>query len=444
MNLLLAEDDRVVRITVRDALEHAGFAVTECADGQAAVRAAEGRPFDVVLSDVRMPGLGGIELFHHLRRTQPSAAIVLMTAWANTEDAVTVMREGARDYITKPFEMDELLFRLGRVRRELEHRRGLELPGPAGARVQHVLRGTSDATRRLLERIEAAAGMDVGVVITGETGTGKDLCARTIHERSRRAAGPFVALNCAAIPEALLEAELFGHEKGAFTGADKRRPGRLEAAAGGTLLLDEVAELPLSQQAKLLRVIDTRRFEPLGGNRTVEVDVRVVAATNADLEAAVAAKRFRQDLYYRLNVIEVRTPPLRERRADIPELVADFLSEISVRHARPVPALAPPALAALCSHGYPGNVRELIHALEHAVALARDGVVRPEHLPRAFEGSAAPPSCGGDTLAAVMREFERHYILQVLNKVGGQKARAAELLGISRKALWQKLKDGPP
>jgi len=445
MNLLLAEDDRVVRVTVRDALERAGYHVTECPDGSSALRAAEGALFDLVLSDIRLPGVGGLELFRRLRQIQPGTAVVLMTAYANTDDAVAVMREGASDYVLKPFEIDELLLRLGRVRQELEARRQLEAGG-ANAAALHELKGASTATMRLLERVEAAANTNVNVLVTGETGTGKDLIARTIHGRSQRAGKPFIALNCAAIPENLLESELFGHERGAFTGADRKRVGRFEAADGGTLFLDEVAELPLSQQAKVLRAIDTRSFEPLGSNRNVRADVRIISATNSDLATAIESKHFRKDLFYRLNVIDLVAPALRERRADIPLLVADFLSEISVRQQRPVPALDPCTLAALTTYDYPGNVRELIHALEHAVALARTGLIRPEHLPRAFGAFDCGEKLEGgasESLAANVEQFERQYIRQVLAKVDGHRGRAAALLGISRKGLWQKLREDP-
>jgi DNA-binding NtrC family response regulator len=444
MKLLLVEDDRVVRITVRDALAAHGFEVTECGDGLTALKAIERELFDVVLSDVRMPGLNGLELFDRVRQLQPAAAVVLMTAWAVTEDAVTVMRAGARDYITKPFEIDELLLRLGRVRRDVELRRQRETGSTAApAHAHHEIKGEAEATKSLIARVAAAASSDVNVLIIGETGTGKDLCATTIHERSRRAGKPFVALNCAAIPENLLEAELFGHEKGAFTGADRKRAGKFEAANGGTLFLDEVGDLPAAQQAKVLRAIDTRSVEPLGSNRTIHTDVRIIAATNADLDAAVEAKRFRRDLYYRLNVIEVQTPPLRERRADIPRLAADFLADISVRQQRPAPTIDPDAMARLTTHDYPGNVRELIHALEHAVALVQDGVIRVEQLPRAFASVAASAAGTGATLDEMVGQFERQYIRQVLLKVDGRRAEAAALLGISRKSLWQKLRDEP-
>jgi DNA-binding NtrC family response regulator len=310
------------------------------------------------------------------------------------------------------------------------------------------IRGISAATRRLVERIEAAAASDVNVLISGETGTGKDLSARTIHDRSRRARKPFIAVSCAALPEALLEAELFGHEKGAFTGADRRRTGRFEAANGGTLFLDEIGELPLAAQVKLLRVLETSTFEPVGTSKSVTVDVRIIAATNRDLVEAVEKGTFRQDLYYRLNVVDIETPPLRQRPGDIPILVSEFLAEIAARQGRPVPPLDASALAALATYRFPGNVRELIHALERAVAVARGGVIRLDHLPPAISAVAqadAPVEAPEDDervepLASAVARFERQYIRRVLERAGGHRARAAALLGISRKALWLRLR----
>jgi DNA-binding NtrC family response regulator len=452
--LLLVEDERIVRVTVRDALARAGYRVTDLADGAAALRAVEAERFDIVLTDVRLPGLDGVSLFRRIRQIDPDTAVLLFSGHAELDDAVAVMREGARDYIQKPFEMEELLLRLGRIRDELAFRRAME----QGARDRRAagrlaIRGISAATRRLVERVEAAAASDANVLIAGETGTGKDLCARTIHELSRRAGRPFVAVNCAALPDTLLEAELFGHEKGAFTGAERRRTGRFEAANGGTLFLDEVGELTLAAQVKLLRVIETSTFEPVGTSKPVTVDVRIVAATNRDLEEAVSSGAFRQDLYYRLNVIDLETPPLRERPGDIPILVSEFLSDMSARQGRPVPPLDPAALAALATYRFPGNVRELIHALERAVAVSRGGVLRLEHLPPAISSSPVGAAAETDApveegqvepLASAVSRFERQYVRRVLERTGGHRGRAAALLGISRKALWLRLRGDAP
>jgi DNA-binding NtrC family response regulator len=450
--LLLVEDERIVRITVRDALLRAGYRVTEFADGTSALRAAEAERFDIVLTDIRLPGLDGITLFRRIRQIHSDSAVLLFTAHAELEDAVAVMREGARDYIQKPFEMDELLLKLGRIRQELAFRRAMEAGASAAATPGTMpIRGISAATQRLVDRVEAAAASDVNVLITGETGTGKDLCARTIHERSRRAGKPFVAVNCAAIPETLFESELFGHEKGAFTGADRRRVGRFEVANGGTLFLDEVGELALAAQVKLLRVLETSTFEPVGSSRSVKVDVRILAATNRHLHEAAEKGTFRPDLYYRLNVVDIDVPPLRERPGDIPILMSEFLVEIAARQGRPPPPLDPAVIATLATHRFPGNVRELIHALERAVAMSRGGVIRVEHLPPAIAaGGAADHRWPGDEervepLAGALAQFERQYIRRVLEKTGGHRGKAAALLGISRKALWSRLKgEGEP
>jgi DNA-binding NtrC family response regulator len=453
--LLLAEDDRIVRITVRDALEEAGYLVTACPDGSSALRAVESEPFDLVLTDVRLPGIDGIALFRRLHEVAPDVAVLLMTAFADANDAVTVMRLGARDYITKPFEMEELLARLARVRDEITFRRQMEAgSAPRGAAGPEPILGTSTAVRRLLERVEAAAACDVNVLLTGETGTGKGLCARSIHERSARAARPFVAVNCAAIPETLFEAELFGHEKGAFTGADRRRAGRFEAAAGGTLFLDEIGELSLGSQVKLLRAIETSTFEPLGSSRSMTADVRLLAATNRDLAAEVERGAFRKDLFYRLDVIDIEMPPLRDRRADVPILVRAMLATIAARQRRPVPALDPAVIAALATYDFPGNVRELVHALERAVALSRGDTIHLEHLPPSMARASAVPAAvtaeappepaeEGDVehLATAVQHFEKAYIQRVLERVGGHKGQAAAILGISRKSLWQRLRD---
>ncbi len=449
MRLLLVEDDRVVRLTVRDALEEAGYRVTACADAEEALVAAEGEAFDLVLTDIRLPGLDGVALFRRLRAAPVEPAVVLMTAYADTEQAVGLIREGARDYVVKPFEMDMLLLRLGRVRQDVEFRREMEAGDrtaqPDGSPEVSPIRGRSEEARRLREQIDAAAACDFNVLLIGETGSGKELCARTIHAGSRRASRPFIAVNCAAIPEHLFEAEMFGHEKGAFTGADRRRVGRFEAADGGTLLLDELGDLPPAQQVKLLRAIETRSFEPVGSSRPVQVDVRVISATNRDLGALIESGRFRRDLYYRINVLEVDVPSLRERRADIPVLVGAFLADIAARARVPPPVLDGDAAAALTAHDYPGNVRELIHALEHAVAIARGGPIRRRHLPRSFQELAPAADAVRaqpiGPLNEALEQFEKDYIHKVLAQVGGHRGRAAALLGISRKTLWQRLRD---
>jgi transcriptional regulator with PAS, ATPase and Fis domain len=296
---------------------------------------------------------------------------------------------------------------------------------------------------RLSDRVETIAQSDAPVLITGESGTGKELIARTLHERSTRAAKPFIAVNCAAFPETLLEAELFGHERGAFTGAVKRRDGRFKAADGGTLLLDEIAEVPLPAQAKLLRVLQEGTVEPLGTNESTRVDVRIISATHRNLRERIKDGRFREDLYYRLNVLDIEIPPLRERRGDLPLLLQYFLNKFT-QPGKQSPSISPRAWAVLSQYPFPGNVREFAHAVEHAVVLAGGGEIDVEHLPAGIaggpEGSATPGSASLRSLGSALKEFEREYLLRALAQAGGKKMKAAEILGISRKNLWEKLR----
>ena len=452
MRILLVEDDRVVRITVRDALEDAAHQVVECAHGEAALSSIKRESFDLLLTDIRLPGVDGITLFRKLRATQPDCATILMTAYSRVDDAVAVIQEGATDYITKPFDIDELLLRIGRIQDEIGFRdvmaRGLPDGCPGQSTSTRQIVGESPAIKQVLQRIEAAALAGVNVLISGETGTGKELCVRSLHCQSERSSRPLVSVNCAAIPAELFEAEMFGHERGAFTGAARRREGRMKAADGGTLFMDEVGELSLEHQAKLLRAIETGSYEPVGSSREVSVDHWTISASNRDLKEEVEAGRFRSDLYFRLNVIEIVMPPLRERRGDIPVLVSDFLREASVRRKVPMPELAPATMAALNAHDYPGNIRELFHALEHGMAMSRGGTIGVEHLPEPFRSTDIDPQIGEDTghvpLLQAVRQFEQTYINRVLEQTGGKRTEAARVLGISRKSLWQKLKQGGP
>jgi DNA-binding NtrC family response regulator len=403
----------------------------------------------VIICDVRLPKLDGLALMRRARQESPATEVILMTAFAEVADAVSALKEGAYDYITKPFQIDELLFQLKRMaqhrslRRELERARA-EL---AGRREATTLVGRSPAMRRVMGLIEVVSQSDAPVLVTGESGTGKELVARMLHERSSRREHPFIAVNCGALTETLIEAELFGHERGAFTGAVKKREGRFKAAHGGTLFLDEVAELPPSAQTKLLRVLQEGTFEPLGTNQTVKVDVRVLSATHRDLKKRIAEGTFREDLFYRINVIEIPMPPLRDRPGDMPLLLQHFLHRL-VPPGRSLPTVSPTAWAALCQYGFPGNVRELSHAIEHAVVLSAGSEIRLEHMPASITAGArvtAPDAPGGvqgeiRPLQVAVKEFEREYLLRAIGQAGGKRLRAAEILGISRKSLWEKLR----
>jgi len=445
LRVLVVEDDPDIRTAVTDALRDAGHEVVTVADGQLGLEQVVSTMFDVVVTDVRMPKLSGVALFHKVREVAPSTAVILMTSFATANEAVAALKQGAHDYLTKPFDVEELVIRVRGIAErkallgELAEARTRLAGTPDGAIV-----GASPAIVRLLDLLSTVAVSDAPVLITGESGTGKELVARQLHALSGRSGKPFVAINCAAFPETLLEAELFGHERGAFTGAAKKRDGRFRAAHGGTLLLDEVAEIPLPAQAKLLRVLQEGTFEPLGSDVPVRVDVRVVSATHRDLKARIAQGTFREDLYYRLNGINLHVPPLRDRGSDLPLLVNHFLTRFSRTPGvdSPVPDLSLDAWRALAVYPFPGNVRELGHAMQHAVVLSRGGRIELEHLPPDIRTAATAGALGAadlKPLAAVLKQAEREHLLRALAVAQGKRARAAELLGISRKNLWEKL-----
>lgn len=441
--ILVVEDDPGLRFTMTDTLEGKGFAVA-CADnGTEAIRRLREERFHVVVTDLRIPGKDGMEVLRQARSAEPPPSVIVMTGYGSIESAVAAMKAGAEDYLTKPFPMEALLLlleRILRIRSLEEENLDLKRRIADGARFDEMI-GGSRAMRAVFDLIATVAETDATVLLLGESGTGKELAARALHRRGKRKDGPFVAVNCSAIPETLFEAEIFGYEKGAFTGAERRRAGKIEQADGGTLFLDEVAEIPTSAQAKLLRVLEERSFTRLGGNETVRVDLRVLSATNReDMKALVDEGRFRRDLYYRLNVFEIRLPPLRERREDIPLLVEQFLSKLGGRR-----TLSGNALALLMDHPFPGNVRELWNAMERATVLCREGTIGPEHLPaeisgaRDFPAGIAPPGIILPLKDAV-RRFEAAYIEKALLASGGSRTRASEILGIGRKALWEKMK----
>jgi DNA-binding NtrC family response regulator len=443
LDVLVAEDDSLVRMTMREALEGAGHSVEAVADGQEAMSRANERAFDVLISDVRMPKVNGLTLFRHVKECSPATAVILVTAHGSVSDAVDSLKSGLDDYVAKPFDIAELLIRVERLGERIQLRKELRdaRQSLAGELAGAKLIGRSHVTRALLDRIKTVAPTDASIVIVGESGTGKELVARAVHEASARAAGPFMALNCAAFPETLIEAELFGHERGAFTGATQRREGRFKAADGGTLLLDEVGEIPLNVQAKLLRVLQEGTIEPLGSHRALSLNVRLICATHRNLKQMIAAGTFREDLYYRLNVLDIHVPPLRNRRSDLPLLVTHFYRKFAGERAEL--RMQPRAWVALMQHSFPGNVRELEHAIHHAVVLAQGSEIDLMHLPADIRGGdlgTSEESGKVRPLSESIRDFERQCLIQALNATNGVKFKAARLLGISRKTLWEKLK----
>jgi two-component system response regulator AtoC len=450
LDILLIDDEPDLRLVLEEALRDADHRVVTAGDGAEGLNHALSKVFDVVICDVRLPKMDGLTLFRRIRQESPTTDVILMTAYAEVSDAVAALKQGAFDYLTKPFDIDELLLQIHRIsehralRNELEQAR-VEL---SGRKREVALVGQSPAMRRVTNLIDMVAGSDAPVLVTGESGTGKELVARMLHDRNARHAKPFVVVNCGALSETLIEAELFGHERGAFTGAVKKREGRFKAADGGTVFLDEIAELPLSAQAKLLRVLQEGTFEPLGTNTTMRVDVRVISATHRNLKERIADGSFREDLYYRVNVIEIPLPPMRERPGDLSLLVQYFLQRFTP-NGRPLPTVSPAAWAAHSQYQYPGNVRELSHALEHAVVLSGGTEIEVRHLPASIathgvEVSRGDLPGGGSPeirpLHIALREFEREYLLRAMAQASSKRVRAAEMLGISRKSLWEKLR----
>jgi DNA-binding NtrC family response regulator len=437
---LLVEDEPLMRVPLSDRLRKSGYLVEAVATGEEGVARLEKSDFDVAIVDLKLPGIDGLEVLRQLKRLGRTADVVVITAFGTIDTAVAAMKLGARDFLTKPFEASALLEVIDRYvqMRRAAVEEGHELSEQKIAESFHGLVGASPAMRKLFRLISAAAQGRATIIVQGETGTGKELVARAIHAISARREGPFVALNCASIPETLFESELFGVERGAFTGADKRRKGRFELAAGGTLFLDEIDEMPLPPQAKLLRALQERVIERLGGVEQVQLDVRIVAATKVDLRERVASQRFREDLFHRLNVLPVVLPPLRDRGDDVTALAEHFLRRHATEAGRSSPRFSPGAHAWLRAQRFTGNVRELSNVVARAVTLCGGELVEPWHL--AAELDAPPPSAPGPSLAESKRESELRRIHEALAQTGGQKAKAAELLGISRKTLWEKLR----
>lgn len=440
--LLVVDDEALARQNLSHLFRKEGYRVTTCADGAAALAALERERFDVVLTDLRMPGIDGMALLKACREHHPNTKVIMLTAFASLDNAVAAVKAGAFHYLAKPFrlaEVRELVARaleLGRLEQENSQlRQQLALlqdqPRPLTQ---------NPAMLRLLDTARRVASGDSTVLIGGESGTGKELLARFIHQHSQRHAGPFLAINCGALHEELLASELFGHEKGAFTGAMNQKSGLIEAASGGTLFLDEIGETSPAMQVKLLRVLENREFYRVGGNQPLEVDVRFLAATNRDLAEAVNERRFRHDLYFRLNVVEFHLPSLAERRDDIPLLAHYFLHRHGLRMGRTLKDISPEAMAILQGYDYPGNIRELANLMERALALAEGQRLEVWHLPEQLRSLKLWVLRPGDEPLPSLEEQERRYILQVLEHTAGNRTQAAQILGIDRVSLWRKLK----
>ena len=442
MRILLVEDERMTRVALTGTLRKAGYDVTPCADGEAGLAALATATFDIVLTDLSLPGADGLAILACAKQASPDTKVLIMTAYASTETAVAALRQGAYDYLTKPFQPDDVLNRIGHLARlrsvELENR---ALKRHLAGLGERPIIGGSRAMEQVRRTIETIAPGDHTVLVLGASGTGKELAARAIHDRSGRASGPFVAINCAAIPETLLESELFGHRRGAFTGAERDHAGYFARAHGGTLFIDDIDDLPLGIQVKLLRVIQEREIEPVGAGRSTPIDIRLVTATKADLAQLVAERRFREDLYYRLNVIPLRLPPLRDRREDIPALVEHFVRR---RGRSDDLLLDQERFAVLMAHDWPGNVRELENVVERMLALP--GIPVRELFDAPLRRAAHWPAgavVAGDGPApdyvSYMQDCEDRLLRDVMSRSGGNISAAAKLLGLPRSTLRSKL-----
>jgi two-component system, NtrC family, response regulator AtoC len=436
--ILVVDDEEIVRESLGGWLEKDGYTVASAPDGRSAVERLKEGGWNVLLVDLKMPGMDGLQVLEESRKLQPDAAAVIMTAYATVDTAVQAMKMGAYDYLVKPFDPEELSLLMQKIVAQqalLRENAVLRQALKREQRFQDVI-SKSPAMRKVFELAQVAARSNSTILILGESGSGKEVLARAIHAESQRAGGPFVAVSCAALTESLLESELFGHEKGAFTGAVARRRGKFESAHGGTLFLDEVGDISPKLQLDLLRVLEARKFSRVGGSEPVEVDVRIVAATNRDLGKAVADGTFREDLFYRLNVIPIVLPPLRERKEDIPLLVEHFLERLSAEMRKPLDGVSSEAMVALMAHDWPGNVRELRNVLERGAVVATGSVIHAGDLGLA---PAAEPASAA-RVPGSLEEMERRHIAEVLAHAGGNVSQAARILEIDRVTLYNKMR----
>lgn len=448
LRIIVVDDEMVSRVTRTRQIAESGNTVVSFEDPYGALEAIEQSPWDVVLTDLRMPGMNGIQFLQEIKRRDPKTSVIVMTAYGSVDTAVDAMKLGAEDFLTKPFTFDELKVRLDKIREVKRiQRENEDLRRTAGAASMFgEMVGQSLSMRRVFDFVDKFAPQSGNVLITGETGTGKELVARALHAKSSVAAGPFVAVACGAVPKDLAESELFGHESGAFTNANRLRRGRIELATGGTLFLDDIDDLANELQPKLLRVIQERKYERVGGERTLNANLRIIAATKADLRSHASKGLFREDLFYRLKVLEVQIPPLRQRMEDIPALVDHFLTAVSKDRCEQVRTLSGDAMKRLCEHDWPGNVRELRHAIEYACAVAKSNVIGIEDLPANFSGVREERivifslnGCSQIDFRAAVSQVENELIQWALKKARGSQVKAAELLGLPRTTLLNKM-----
>jgi DNA-binding NtrC family response regulator len=452
-SILVADDERTIGIAIQRLLAARGYDVRAVQSGEAAIDQLHAAPAHVVITDLNLGRMSGMDVLRWVKEHAPDTAVIMITAFGSEKIAVEAMKLGAADYLPKPFDNDELELVVDRVLEGMALRRDLRLFQEQAAdayRFENLI-GQSAAMQRMFDVIRKAAPTDLTVLIRGPSGTGKELVANALHYNSPRRGRPLIKVNCAAFSRELVESELFGHERGAFTGALSAREGKFEIADGGTLLLDEIGDMPLETQAKILRVLQERELERVGGNRTIKVDVRILAATNQDLESRVQQGQFRQDLFYRLNVIPITIPPLRARREDLPPLIEHFLSSVAARLGRPPKAVAPDAYRALLAHDWPGNVRELEHSIEQATVLAGAGEIQLDDLPLELRAGAPaessqpaqePADLGGgfkESKQRVIEQFERRFIADALARHRGNISKAAEEMGMYRQHLQLKL-----
>ena len=438
--ILVAEDEEITLNNIVDTLQEEGYKVVSSRNGADALQMIEKDHFDVLITDIKMPGMSGIELLDKVIGHHPETEIIIITGFGSISSAVEAMKKGAVDYITKPFDLDELLLKVGKIfqQRSLK-KENIALRTFVGMDKKISIIAKSEGMRRILERVEELKGSDVNILLTGETGVGKSLIAKAIHFTGKRQNMPFLSINCATFTEELLASELFGYEKGAFTGAVSTKQGLVEIADTGTLFLDEIAELPTNLQAKLLKVVEEGEFYRVGGTRPIKVDVRFIAATNQNVKRLISEGRFREDLYYRLNIMEIYIPPLRERIDDIKPLSSFFLKKHLPKSSKKIAGLTDDAMHILMNYSFPGNVRELENIIERAIILEKSGLITPESLPRAIRVLQIDTIDPDKVLT--IDELVKEYVEKVVKMLGGNRSKAAEALGISRTSLWKILKE---